>query len=175
MKLFRFHLSHKSQAGFTLVEMLAALAITGVLSLGASVASIQILQQTSKDNAYTVASRSAVNAIAWISRDALMAQSVTGCDDFPETGPLVFTWTGWDNNPCSANYSVSGGELWRAFSDGSNIVNTFIAANISGDKELTWCTSDNGTIALNVTGTYGQGDRAITITKSRVITNRPKL
>lgn len=175
MKLFKLNLFHKSQAGFTLVEMLAALAITSILSLGASVSSIQILNQTSRDNAYTVASRNTVNALDWISRDALMAQSIAGCDGFPETESLAFTWTGWDNNICSANYSVTDGELRRVYSDGSNVYSTYIAANISGDGELTWCTSENGTITVAVTGSIGEGDRAIAVTKSRIITNRTKL
>jgi prepilin-type N-terminal cleavage/methylation domain-containing protein len=164
-----------SQAGFTLVETMTALAITGIISLGAAVASIQIINQTTRDSNYTVASRQTVNALNWISRDALMAQAVEGCGNFPETGALVFKWKGWDNNACTANYTVENGELRRVYSDGAGNADTFIAGYINSDQGRTWCTSSNGTITVSITASVGEGGRVIDITKSRVISNRPKL
>ena len=74
---------HKNPAGFTLIEMIAALAITGLIGMGASIASAQVLNQTSRNNDTTAASRNAMNALHWISRDAFMAQSINGTAGFP--------------------------------------------------------------------------------------------
>ncbi len=77
-------------------------------------ASAQVLNQTSRNADYVTASRQAMNAIAWISRDAEMAQIVGGAGTFP-TGDLVFTWTTWDDDIDRVVYSLSNGQLRRAF------------------------------------------------------------
>jgi len=175
MKLKFLKLYHKNTKGFTLIEVMVALAITGVIGIGASVSSLQLLYQASQDTNYTSAGRSAANAIHWISRDALMAQAITGCDDFPGSAALSFSWEGWDNDVYSADYTVVDGTLWRAYSDGVSEYNTLIAEHVSLDEDLTFCTSDGGIITLSITCTAGEGGRTVNITRTRAITNRPGL
>ena len=133
------------------------------------------MNQTGRDNDYTAASRSAMNAIHWISTDIYVAQSIEGCSGFPATDSLSLAWRGWDNNPFSANYTVTDGVLMRTYSDGVNISTTMIAVNINTGEDLTYCASENGTVTLTVTSSYGTGAKTIDVTKSRVIISRPKL
>ncbi len=175
MKFFSLKSFHNRRAGFTIIELMAALAITGVISLGASIATAQVMNQTSRNTDFTAASRYASNAIYWISRDVLMAQTIEGSDDFPAAAPLTLSWTGWDNNIYSATYTVTDGVLERTWSDGVNTGVTMIAPYINPAADMTYCTSVNGTVTLTVTSSVGEGSRALDVTRTRVITNRPGL
>jgi prepilin-type N-terminal cleavage/methylation domain-containing protein len=174
MKNAGIKLFHR-QKGFTLIELMVAVAITGIISLGAAVSSGQLLNQTSRDRDYTLASRYVTNAIYWISHDAMMAQSIQGCEGFPGTDALSLTWTDWDNNVFSANYSVENGVLTRKYSDGVSVAYTFVAQNINTGDGLTSCSSANGTLTLTVTSSVGEGSRIIDVTKTKNIICRPKL
>ena len=103
----------KNQRGFTLVEMMVALAIISFVSLGATMANAQILAQTARNNDYTTATRQALNAVHWISRDAQMSHSINGSSGFPDAENLVITWTQWDNTEHTAVYSVQSNQLKR--------------------------------------------------------------
>ena len=175
MKFAGFKLFHKNQAGYTIVELLVALAITGFISLGATVSSIQLISQTSRDTNYVTASRQATNAIHWISRDALMAQAINGYDGFPQTESLSFTWRAWDNTVYTVSYALENGTLKRTYSDGTDITTTIISEHINSGADMTCCSYEDGVLTLTVTGTTGDGDRMIDVTKTREITNRTDL
>jgi|WetSurMetagenome_2_1015567.scaffolds.fasta_scaffold21674_3 prepilin-type N-terminal cleavage/methylation domain-containing protein len=174
VKLGRSRL-HRNQAGYSLVEVLAAVAITGVLALGASVSTGQLLNQTSRDSNVTAASRYATNALYWMSRDALMSQNITGEDGFPATSTLSLRWTSWDNTNYSANYTVTDGILYRAYSDGTVFSNTMIARDINTGAEMTSCINDSGNITITVTSSVGEGSHTVNITKTRRVSSRPDL
>src|SRR4030042_1101973 len=165
----------KRQAGFSRIEVIAAVAISGIIGLGASIASGQVLNQTSANNDYTSASRNALNALYWISHDVLMAQTIDGAEGFPQTDDLSLSWTGWDNTVYSANYTLENGVLKRAYSENGQLTTTVIASNINPDVLLTYCVSSNGTLTVVITGRVGEGDKIINVTKVRIITSRPNL
>jgi prepilin-type N-terminal cleavage/methylation domain-containing protein len=166
---------HRSQAGFTLVEVLAAVAITGILALGASVSTAQLLNQTSRDTDITAASRHAANALYWMSRDALMSQNTTGEAGFPATSTLSLKWTSWDNVNYSADYAVTDGTLYRTYSAGSAVLTTMIAKYINTSADMTSCVSSDGALTITVTSSVGQGDHTVSVTKTRRISSRPDL
>ena len=175
MKLFRLKNSRWRQAGFTLVEILAAVAITGVIGLGVSIATGQVLNQTTKNNDYTIASRNALSALYWISHDAIMAQTINGADGFPQTEDLSLYWIGWDNTEHSANYTLENGVLKRIYAENGQVSIMVIASNINPDASLTNCVSSNGTLTVTITGSAGEGDKLINVTKVREIASRPSL
>jgi len=175
MKFFQFKALKKGQAGLSLVEVIAAVAITGVISLGASVASGQVLNQTSKNNDYTLASSNAQSALYWISHDAVMAQTIDGVDGFPQTEDLCLYWTGWDNTEYGANYTLDNGVLRRIYSENGQVNTTVIASNINPGDSLTYCVSDNGTLIVTITSSVGEGDRVTSVTKVREVIPRPNL
>jgi prepilin-type N-terminal cleavage/methylation domain-containing protein len=175
MILRKIKLFSKNRAGFTLIEMIAAIAITGIISMGVSLAIGQVLNQTTRNNDYTTASRNAMNALHWISRDALMAQTINGTAGFPLTQALSLKWSGWDNHSYTANYTVTDGQLRRIYSDGTNVTTTVIAEYINPAEGMTGCVSNNGTIIITITSSVGAGAKIIDITKVREISSRPNL
>jgi prepilin-type N-terminal cleavage/methylation domain-containing protein len=171
----KIRLFYKNQAGFTLIELMAAMVITGFIGLGATMASGQVLNETSRNSDFTTASRNAMNAIHWISRDAMMAQSMDGVEGFPQNENLSLDWVEWDNTVHSANYSLENGILRRIYSNGSQVINTVIAEYINPDDEMTNCVSYNGTLTLTITSSVGEGSKVVNVTRVRQIISRPQL
>ena len=162
------------QKGFTLIELIVVLAITGLIGLGATTAIVQVLSQSSKNNNYTTASRHTMNAIHWISRDAQMAQDVE--PGGPAGFPLTLSWTEWDNTGYQVTYSIVDDKLRRGYSvDGGDPSETLVAQYINSTSETTSCEFAGGVLTLQVTTTVGEGTQELSVTKVREITPRPSL
>jgi len=88
-------MGHKNHKGLTLVELLVAIAIFGVVA-GATNAVIVQMVQSSRTSAHMVAIRQAQSAAYRVNCDALQAQYV---NNSTSNGgfPLVLNWTTWDN------------------------------------------------------------------------------
>jgi prepilin-type N-terminal cleavage/methylation domain-containing protein len=167
---------HRGQAGFTLIELMAALAISGIISLGATMAISQVINQTVKNNDYTTANRQVLNAMKWIGRDAQMAQSITGYSGFPATSNLTLSWITWDNLSVQAVYSVVGGELRRTYTvEGSQPQQNLIAQYVKIDPSSSNCTWDNEELTLTITGSVGAGTRIVNVTRLNTTASRTKL
>ncbi len=175
MMIPRIKLLRQNEAGLTLIETLVSLAITGLIGLGAAMSSAQVLNETSRNNDYTTASRSAMNAVHWISRDAQMAQVISGYAGFPQTSDLSLSWIDWNNSSHNATYSLEAGQLRRIYTADGETTETVIAEYINSSANMTYCTSDNGTLTLTITGTVGEGSRVANVTRIREMTARPKL
>ena len=174
MKRLKLRSMLKNQRGFTLIEVIVALAITSLISTGAAMATMQIVDQGARNTNYTTASRHTMNAIHWISRDAQMAQTVetNGSTGFP----LVLGWTEWDNTSHEVTYTTSGDEMMRSYSiDGGTPSETLIAQYLNLTSANTTCATDNGTLSLTITATVGTGPGSTSVTKVREITPRPNL
>jgi len=156
--------------------MLVSVTLTAMLSLGASMASAQVLNETARNTDYTTASRQAMNAIYWISQDAQMAQVTLGTDVFPDAGDLVFSWTTWENEVDTVVYSITGSELRRSYSvNGGEPVEIVVAGYINPDPGLTGCVMDDGRLSLKVTASVGEGDTVVNVTRTRDTISRPNL
>ncbi len=165
----------KNESGFTLIETLVSLAITGLIGLGAAMSSVQVLNQTARNNDFTTASRNAMNAVYWISRDAQMAQTVSGVAGFPATSDLSLAWVDWNNSSHNATYSLENGLLQRSHNVDGQITGTLIAEYINPSANMTSCVSVNGTLTLTITSSVGEGSRIVDVTRIREMTSRPKL
>lgn len=176
MTLHRIKMFIQKQRGFMLYEMIASLAIAGLIGLGATIASAEVMNQTTRNNDYTTASRNTLNAMQWMSRDTQMAQSINGTAGFPFTENLTLSCTRWDNTDIEIVYSVEDGKLKRHYSvNGSLDSTTLIAEYINSDIDMTNCTSDNGVITLTITGSVGAGSTIVDVTKVCKIASRPRL
>jgi prepilin-type N-terminal cleavage/methylation domain-containing protein len=171
----------KKQSGFTLIEVLVSLAIISLISLGVTMATGQIINQTSKNNDCTTATRQALNAVHWISEDAQMAQILVS--DPGDSGfPLRLEWKKWDNSEHEVIYTLQNNKISRSYTVGvggvpSTPVVTLIAEYVNEDTTLTNCLADNdnGVLYLKITSSVGEGDRIVDYTKEAEISARPHL
>jgi prepilin-type N-terminal cleavage/methylation domain-containing protein len=168
-------LFYKNKSGFTLLEVMVSLAITGFIGLGAATCIFQVLNETSRNNDYTAASRNAMNAALWIGRDAQMAQTVSGSAGFPQTANLSLAWEDWNNSSYNATYSLQNGNLLRTYTVNGQSTDTLVAGYINSNPNLTNCTSNNGTLILTITSSVGEGSKVVNVTRVREMTARPQL
>jgi flagellar hook assembly protein FlgD len=132
-----------------------------------------VYREGSRNSDYTAASQQAMNAVYWISRDALMAQTVTTNGiDFP----LTLVWKGWDSSSNNVTYKIENNALKRSYSiNGAAPQETLIAQYIDGGSGNTICSFNGTVLTVTITATVGTGTRAVTVTKEGKIAPRPGL
>jgi prepilin-type N-terminal cleavage/methylation domain-containing protein len=95
MILRRFRFLHNNLKGFTLVELLVAIALAGLITAGISVAIMQVLTINTRASNHMIAVRQVQQAGKEVSKDALQAQPDKIDDDPPEAF-VVLNWTDWE-------------------------------------------------------------------------------
>ena len=174
-------LIHKDQCGFTMIEMVIAIAIVGLIAGGITMTTFQVLEGSARSSNHTIAVRQVHNAGYWVSRDAQMAQSVSTGDDPPGTGfPLTLIWT---------DYGVGGDEhqvVYTLLADNKlkreHYTNRFevpepepaiaIVAQFI-DLSGTSCQLTGDVLVLTVTATVGTDSQEASETRTYEITPRP--
>ena len=172
MILRKLHQINKGQRGFSLIEMILVIAITGFIAFGAASATAQVMTQAPRNADFNAASSQVVNTIHWISRDAQMAQTV---ETEGESGfPLTLSWTEWDNSTYQVVYTLDNNAFQRSLSvDGGEPTVNFISEYISEDAELTNCSHSDGILTLRITAAMGEGIHAVQVSRRREIAPRP--
>lgn len=109
-----------SSAGFTLAELLIALAIGGMVLAGASMTIHQLFLTGARNENYMIAVRQVQNAGYWISRDGVSAQSITPGSS--SGFPLTLSWSEWGSGvTTNITYTISDGNLSRQETGGTTI------------------------------------------------------
>ena len=134
------------EKGFTLIEILVAMAIGGAIMGVMSTAVVLFMKTTQQNEEWNVNLRQVQNAGYYISKDALMAQTVSD----NRTGVfLALTWSDWDSNPFDVEYYFDGNTMYRRLNGVSGIS---VAEYVVTDPAFTNCTwsSDNNTLTINI-------------------------
>ena len=164
-----------NQKGFTLVELLVALAITAVIGSAITLAISQVFSVSIASKNRMVAVKQVENALHYINRDAQMASIIepTG-DDFP----LVLTWNEWnvvENDLTGPLHQVTylinaDNELERLETTDGSSTTSIVAINIS---DISNCTFADNVTTVNLTAAIG-GYKPVQETRSLEIKSRPE-
>ena len=159
---------NKNQSGFTLIEIIIAVAVAGLIISAITGTIFQVFTTNTRDTAHMVAVKQVENAVHWISRDAQMAQVIEPGED--SGFPLNLSRIG-KNNWYQVTYTLGGGELQRLYSvNGEDPIVTLVARFI--DPEMTYCEFEEDVLIYKITTAVGDGSQS----ESRVcqVTPRPQ-
>jgi len=121
-------LQNRSRRGFTLVELLVALAITSTVGSVVSTGIHQVFTNHARSTAHMAAIADVENAIHYLSRDVQQAQVL---DLGASAGfPLNLTWVDWGGVVNQVTYTIVGDELQRAYSTGGAPTTRVVARHI---------------------------------------------
>lgn len=131
MRSYLSGLLHKDQSGFTLVELLVAIAITGVIITAISTAVFQVMAGSIQNSNQMTATRQVQQVGFWMSQDGQMATTASSADD-SETDvieKLTITWTEYTSWKSEAL-------LEPPYTEGviSNIINHKVIYTLSGGE-----------------------------------------
>jgi prepilin-type N-terminal cleavage/methylation domain-containing protein len=183
VKLPRIWSANRNQKGFTLVEILVALAIEGILA-GGIVAVIYTVSTVSSKNTDKMSAIVQVeNAAHWLTRDTMMAQTHAAESDNYSSFPLTLSWTDWDytthatveNNVV---YTIVNGDLKRTqnvrINGGSwtqkvNVVAKYIDSSVG----VTHYRFKNGALEFRICARVQQGQREMMEARDYTVIPRP--
>ncbi len=139
---------HKNQKGFTLIELIVAIAITALI-IGVIVMSIfQIFIVNALSSNHMKAVRQVQNAGYWINHDVQMAQSVV-TDDGATGFPLNVTWNNeWDGTLNEVTYTLEDSELKRSHSVNGGGPSEIVVAQYIDSAETSCGLTGGGTFTL---------------------------
>ncbi len=153
----------RSQKGFTFIEFIVAMALTGLIGVAASAAAYQVINVKALSENHIIAVKQVENAAYWINLDVRMSQTV-----LPAGGggfPLNLSWIEWDNTTHDVRYTISNGELQRSSSiNGAEPTQMMVANYIDGNADQTNCQYANGVFTFKVTASVA-GFRPATETR----------
>ena len=155
----------ESQRGFTLVELMIAIAVSAMVMVGSMQLLSHMVITSAKNRANTMAMLQVQYVGFWITEDVVQARpdQVT-LTDLLNPGashfPLTIQWTQWNGVEHEVVYSVEGDETWKLSrhewytpKGGSEVDNGMTVVGESLDPAGTrceWVTGDNVTDVLKL-------------------------
>ena len=175
MKKHKLGIISKSQVGFTIVELMLALAISGVLSTGVTMTLFQMVTGSARTSNHMTAVRQVQNAGYWVSRDAQLMQGepIIVTDGGGQLVSVTLSWIDWNDTLNTVIYTFEGTdegtELWR--DDGAQPA--LIARFIDPAPTKTMCDFSGGVLTFTVTVTVGSGSQEQSESRVYRIVPRP--
>lgn len=161
------------QRGFSLIEMVVALAITGAIAGVITMGIFQTMDYSARDSARMTAVKQVENAIHFISRDVQQARTITpAATPDPDGFPLSLSWVDWDGKQYVVSYTVTGEELQRSYSENGVVTSLTVARNVNPDPDKTNCTYASRVFNLKLTATVSGYPAEISETREIRITPR---
>lgn len=163
-------ISHKNQFGYTLMELVIAIGIIGIVSGVVTMTIYQVFAGNAGSYTHMTAVKEVQSAVYWISLDTKMAQTVqTTSDDFP----LQLDWEEWDSTTKRVIYTINGEDLERTvYIDGTEDSNRVIASHIDSGSASVVYADDKLTLTITASLT---GFRSASETRVVEILLRTKL
>jgi len=169
--LHRLGVLKKNQRGFTLIEVIVAIAISSMIAVGMTMAISQVFNVNALSNNRVTAVKQVENAAYWINRDAQMAQIVQPNGD--SGFPLNLSWVEWDNTMHQVSYTLEDSNLHRSHSvNGGEPSQRVVAAHINSDVDMTNCQFADGVLTFKVTASVS-GFRSATEIRIAQVIPRP--
>ena len=122
-----------NQKGFTLIEIMAVMAVGGMIMTVALLSIYQVVWGSARTNDQVAALTDVNYASLWIKKDLQMAQYTDLTEGVPQSS-VVLSWidnTGWAGDNAthhSANYILSGTELVRTYDGTPRVVGRYISS-----------------------------------------------
>lgn len=145
---------NKNQRGFTLLELMVAIGLAGIISSAITMTVFQMFTTNARSSAHMMAVKQVENAIHWVRQDVQMAQIVepSGGTGFP----LNLTWVDWNNTVNQVTYNLEDGQLERQHCvNGGEPSSMVVARHIDPDSVMTNCQFAGGVFILEITAAVG--------------------
>jgi len=138
---------NKNQRGFTLVELLVVIAVSGLIAAAVATSIYQVFNINSRTSSHMIALTEVENAVHWLTRDAQMAQNYAD-NTSTSSFPLTMTWTNSFDSPNtsgSVTYSVANNELQRVYTPNTGSPSTVVIAQHidSASAKTNWSFSEH--------------------------------
>jgi prepilin-type N-terminal cleavage/methylation domain-containing protein len=141
---------NKDQKGFTLIEVLIAIAITGLITWGITMTIFQVFDMNTRSTNRMAAITQLENAGLWVSKDTQMANDVST----PSEESLQLTWNDYWDTGASHNvtYTLEDNTLQRSHSVNGGASNSTTIAEYIDQTSFVW---DGDWLTFTVTATVG--------------------
>jgi len=149
----------KDQRGFSMMELLMVIALTGIITAAITTAFFQVFNISTRTANHMIAVTQLQHAGKLVSEDMLQTQR--GGINATPSGPGEFLKLGWISQNTSIvhniTYTMENGELWRSESiDGGNATLVRVAEYIDPNPTKTYCVWNGGVLTFTVTATVGE-------------------